>query len=63
MKAAELKCIGKNLRTVIDPKNSKQIFKIPNFCIEDPVYETDYSAKEQIAHKILEKKINVRYSY
>jgi len=47
---------------VIDPINPNQIFRIPNFCIEDPVYETDYSAKQQIAHKILEKNIKVKFT-
>ena len=60
MKAAELKCIGRNLRCVSDPRNPDHVFKIPNFCIEDPVFEKDFATKKEEANKILDKSIKVR---
>ncbi len=60
MKAAELKCVGNNLRCVIDPRNPNYIYKIPNFCIEDPVFEKDFSAKQKMVNMITEKHIKVK---
>ena len=59
MKEAQLKCVGGNLRCVIDPRNPDYIFQIPNFCIEDPVYEKDFSAHKENENRIVEKSINV----
>jgi hypothetical protein len=56
-----LKCVGNNLRNVIDPMNPNKVFKIPNFCIEDPVFEKDYVAKQQMANKITERSIKVGF--
>jgi len=59
MKEAQLKCLGGNLRCVIDPRNPDYLFLIPNFCIEDPVYEKDFSSKKENENTILEKSIIV----
>jgi len=42
LEAAELACAKSDLREVIEVTNPDYIFKVPNFCVCDPVFERDY---------------------
>jgi hypothetical protein len=48
LEAAEMACHKNDLREVIELANPEYIFKVPNYCICDPVFERDY---EQIKEK------------
>ena len=42
LEAAELSCVKNDLRQVIILTNPDYIFKVPNYCVCDPVFERDY---------------------
>jgi hypothetical protein len=42
LEAAELACAKSDLRQVIVLTNPDYIFKVPNYCVCDPVFERDY---------------------
>ena len=46
LEAAELACAHGDLREVIVMSNPDYVFKVPNYCVCDPVFERDY---EQIS--------------
>ena len=49
-------CVKDNLREVMILTNSDVIFKVPNFCICDPVFERDYEKIKEENKDIEEKK-------
>ena len=56
-------CVKDNLREVMILTNSDVIFKVPNFCICDPVFERDYEKIKEENKDIEEKKIVVILYY
>ena len=42
LEAAEMACVKDNLREIMILSNPDIIFKVPNYCICDPVFERDY---------------------
>ena len=48
LEAAEMACVKNDLREVIVLQNPDYIFKVPNYCVCDPVFERDY---EEIKEK------------
>ena len=56
-------CVKDNLREVMILTNSDVIFKVPNFCICDPVFERDYEKIKEENKDIEEKKIVVLFHF
>ena len=63
LEAAEMACVKDNLREVMILTNSDVVFKVPNFCICDPVFERDYEKIKEENKDIEEKKIVVILYY
>ena len=59
LNAAMLSCEGENLRRVIFEPMPDVIFRIPNYCIWDPVYERDYEQIKNKYQNISEKQIKI----
>ena len=57
--AAEMECIDGNLRKVILSDTPEFIYKVPNFCITDPLFERDYESLKQEFKNKKEVKIKV----
>ena len=60
LEAAEMACVKNDLREVIVLTNPETVFRVPNYCVCDPVYEVDYnmmkekySGAEQVKIKIV----------
>ena len=58
-----MECVEGNLRKVYFLLNPDFIFKVPNFCICDPVFERDYEEIKKKYDKIAEKKITIILYY
>ena len=58
LEAAGLACNG-SLREVFSLSDPEYIFRVPNFCICDPIFERDYEALEKEAIGLKEKKLTV----
>ncbi len=58
-----MECVEGNLRKVYFLSNPDFIFKVPNFCICDPVFERDYEEIKKKYDKIAEKKITIILYY
>ena len=43
LEAAEMACVHNDLREVIVLQNPDYVFKVPNYCVCDPVFERDYT--------------------
>ena len=50
-------CVDGNLRKVIFNGKNECLFKVPNFCICDPIFDRDYDEIQQYNESIVEKKI------
>jgi hypothetical protein len=61
LEAAEMACAHNDLREVIVLSNPDIIFKVPNYCVCDPVFERDY--EEIKKSEIPENKIKVILYY
>ena len=42
LEAAEMACVNNDLRQVIVLTNPDHVYKVPNYCVCDPVFERDY---------------------
>ena len=42
LEAAEMACVGSDLRQVIVLSNPDYVYKVPNYCVCDPTFERDY---------------------
>ena len=58
-----MECVEGNLRKVYFLSNPDFIFKVPNFCICDPLFERDYEEIKKKYDKIAEKKITIILYY
>ena len=50
-------CVDGNLRKVMFNGKNECLFKVPNFCICDPLFERDYDEIQQNSEEIIEKNI------
>ena len=58
LEAAEMACVHNDLREVIVLQNPDYIFKVPNYCVCDPVFERDYTQIKEKNKNI--KEINIK---
>ena len=56
-------CVNGDLRKVIFNGKNECLFKVPNFCICDPLFERDYNDIKQNGEDINEKKIIIIICY
>ena len=56
-------CVKDNLREVMILTNPEIVFKVPNYCICDPVFERDYEKIKEENKDIAEEKIVVLLYY
>ena len=56
-------CVKDNLREVMILSSPDIIFKVPNYCICDPVFERDYEKLKEEDKDIAEEKIEVILYY
>ena len=63
LEAAEMACVKDNLREIMILSNPENIFKVPNYCICDPVFERDYEKIKEENKDIPEEKIVVLLYY
>ena len=63
LEAAEMACVNDSLREVMILSNPDIIFKVPNYCICDPVFERDYEKIKEENKDIEEIKIVVLLYY
>ena len=63
LEAAEMACVKDNLREVMILTNPEIVFKVPNYCICDPVFERDYEKIKEENKDIAEEKIVVLLYY
>ena len=61
--AANMACLEGNLRKVYFLSNPDLIFRIPNYCICDPVFERDYDILKNKCNKMEEKNISINLYY
>ena len=58
-----MECLEGNLRKVYFLSNPEFIFRVPNFCICDPVFERDYEGMKNKYNKIEERKFVIFLYY
>ena len=63
LQAANMSCVEGDLRKVIFNGKNEYIFKIPNYCICDPVFERDYNEIKKKEENIEQKNINIIICY
>ena len=63
LEAAELACAKNDLREVIVVTNPDYVFKVPNFCVCDPVFERDYDKIKAKNKNIESTKIKIILYY
>ena len=63
LEAAEMACVHGDLREVIVLQNPDYVFKVPNYCVCDPVFERDYTQIKEKNKDIEEKNIDVIMYY
>ena len=63
LEAATMACVEGNLRKTFFLSNPDFIFKVPNFCICDPVFERDYNALKISSRDLKVKNITIVIYY
>ena len=63
LEAATMACLEGNLRKVFFLSNPDFIFRVPNFCICDPVFERDYDILKIKCKDLKEKNITIIIYY
>ena len=63
LEAAELACAHDDLREVIALGEPDHVFKVPNFCVCDPVFERDYNQIKAKKKDLEEEKIVIILYY
>ena len=63
LEAATMACLEGNLRKVFFLSNPDFIFRVPNFCICDPVFERDYETLKKEYNTKEEKNIKIVLYY
>ena len=59
LEAAEMACVHNDLREVIVLSNPDYVFKVPNYCVCDPVFERNYSQIKEENKDTEEVKIKI----
>ena len=63
LEAAEMACVNSDLRQVIELANPNYIYKVPNFCVCDPIFERDYDKIKEKNKGIESVKIKIVLFY
>ena len=63
LEAATMECLEGNLRKVYFISNPDYIFRVPNYCICDPVFERDYDTIKDKCNNEEEKNISIFLYY
>lgn len=63
LNAGMMACVDDNIRQTFFISNPGYVFRVPNFCIADPVYEKNYENIIKKSQNILENKIIIVLSY
>jgi len=63
LEAAELSCLKNDLRQVIELSNPDVVYKVPNYCVCDPVFERDYEEIKEKSKDIESVKIKIILYY
>jgi len=63
LETAEMACLHGDLREVIFVGNPNYVFRVPNFCVCDPIFERDYDQIKEINKDIEEVNIKIVLYY
>ena len=63
LEAAEMACVNGDLRQVIVLTNPDYIYKVPNYCVCDPIFERDYDKIKEKNKDIESVKIKIVLFY
>ena len=63
LETAEMACLHNDLREIIVLSHPDYVFKVPNYCICDPVFERDYNQIKEKNKDIEEVKIKIILYY
>ena len=63
LEAAEMACVKNDLREVIVLDNPEYVFKVPNYCVCDPVFERNYDKIREENKDIEQVKIKIILFY
>ena len=63
LEAAEMCCVKNDLRQVMVLSLPDTIFKIPNYCVCDPVYEVDYDKMKEKYSNVETEKLKIILYY
>lgn len=63
LEAAEMACVDSDLRKVIVLTNPEIVFKVPNYCVCDPIFERDYENLKKDLDKVEQVKIKIILYY
>jgi len=63
LEAAEMACVSNDLRQVIVLSNPDYVYRVPNYCVCDPVFERDYDKIKEKNKDIESVKIKIILYY
>ena len=63
LEAAEMACVNNDLRQVIVLENPNHVYKVPNYCVCDPIFERDYEKIKEKNKDIESVKIKITLYY
>ena len=63
LEAAEMACVKNDLRQVIVLTNPDYVYRVPNYCVCDPVFERDYDQIKEKNKDIESQKIKITLYY
>ena len=63
LEAAEMACVNSDLRQVIVLTNPDYVYKVPNYCVCDPIFERDYDKIKEDNKDIESVKIKIILFY
>ena len=63
LEAAEMACVDSDLRKVIVLTNPDYVYKVPNYCVCDPIFERDYNKIKQKNKDIESVKLKIILYY
>ena len=63
LEAAEMACVNSDLRKVMLLSNPDYVYKVPNFCVCDPIFERDYDKIKENNKDIESVKIKIVLYY
>ena len=63
LEAAEMACVNNDLRQVIVLTNPDYVYKVPNYCVCDPIFERDYDQIKEKNKELESVKIKIVLYY